>query len=740
VAASRTAADRCVPRGFVHYGRAAARVAVASEKSIQRSSRLVLRLGHHGSLHADHEGRTRVSSRLGVDVGGTFTDLVFLDDQTGSVGVAKLPTTLEAPEEAVLGVIRAHVPSSLLQSSTFFLHAATVGLNALLERRGAVVGLLTTRGFRDVLEIRRGDREAVYDAKWTTPPPLVPRRLRLPVTERVRADGVVETPLVAADVRGALEVFVSEGVECIAIVFLNSFANPEHELAAERILREAGFTGDISLSHRVSGQFREYERTSTTVIDAYVRPQTTRYLQHLREDLEGFGFHGSCLVTRSGGGAMTFEEAKTSSFETIMSGPAAGAVGAAHVCADLGIPSGISADVGGTSFDCCLIVDGHPQVKHEGRIAGMPLQAPWVDVRSIGAGGGSVAFVDAGALLRVGPRSAGAVPGPACYGRGGTEPTVTDAAAVLGLLGHGELAGGLRLDFTKARRALEPLGRAIGLDVGGVAEGILKIASASMAGAIRSVTVEQGQDPRRASLIAFGGAGPLFGTLLARELQIRQVVVPKHAGNFSAWGLLAQDIMRSAARTHIRKLDDEGLSSAAALLRALFDDRHQDAKRPGADQLEDVPEAALDLRYTGQDYTLTVPVPFQGGRVTVESGWVHQAFEQDYERTYGHTLTEPVEIVSVRATLRTPLPRLRSDWQVAEHLPVAAGGAIDAHSFTRGERASFPLLSRSEISPGTTLPGPVIVLEETATTYVDAGFELSVHPSGILFLNDVGVA
>ena len=681
-----------------------------------------------------------MSGRLGVDVGGTFTDLVFLDDRTGRVGVAKLPSTPAAPEEAVLGVMREHVPSGLLQSSGLFLHGTTVGLNALLERRGATVGLLTTKGFRDLLEIRRGDRDALYDPTWTTPPPLVPRRLRLPVTERIRADGLVDTPLAAVDVRRALEVFVSEGVECIAIVFLNSFANPQHELAAEQILRDAGFDGDVSLSHGVSGQFREYERTSTTVIDAYVRPGTSHYLRRLRGGLEGFGFHGTCLVTRSGGGAMTFEEAEASSFETIVSGTVAGAVGAARVCADLGISKGISADVGGTSFDCCLLVDGHPRVKHEGRIAGMPLQAPWVDVRSIGAGGGSVAFVDDGNLLRVGPRSAGAVPGPACYGRGGTEPTVTDAAVFLGMLGHGELAGGLRVDVAKARQVLRPLGSAIRLDVEGVAQGILKIASASMAGAIRSVTVEEGQDPRSASLIAFGGAGPLFGTLLARELQIRQVIVPRYAGNFSAWGLLAQDIVRSAARTHIRRLDEEGLSSAGALLEELFRDLRKDARQPEAGQPANVPEAALDLRYAGQDYTLTVPVPLEFERLTAEPGWVHQAFERDYGRTYGHTLSESVEIVSVRATLRTPLPSLQSHWHVEDDLPVAAGGVVEAYSFTRGKRTSFPLLNRSEILPGVTVLGPAIVLEDTATTYVDAGFELSVHPSGTMLLNDVGVA
>jgi N-methylhydantoinase A len=677
-----------------------------------------------------------VATRLGVDVGGTFTDLVFYDDETGEVRVAKGSTTPESPDRGVVGVVSEAVDGDRLGAASLFLHGTTVGLNALLQRRGSVVGLLTTRGFRDVLETRRGEREAMYDMLWTAPPPLVPRRLRFAVTERVRADGSIETPLVADDVREAAELFASEGVESVAIVFINGFANPVHEIAARDALVAAGFSGEISLSHEVSGEYREYERSSTTVVDAYVRPIVSNYLRRLEGSLGEAGFAGECLITRSGGGSMVFREAEGRPFETVMSGPVAGAVGSAELCRELGISQAITADVGGTSFDTCLIVDGRPQVKYEGVVASMPLQTPWVDVRSIGAGGGSVAYIDAGGLLVVGPRSAGAVPGPICYGRGGVEPTVTDAAAVLGMLAFGELAGDVRLDIDGAGEALAALGAELGLDADGAARGVLTITSAAMANAIRSVTIEQGQDPREAKLIAFGGAGPLFGTLLARELDVNEILIPRYAGNFSAWGLLGQDITRAAARTSIRALDDDGLRTANAVLSELFSRLEARGSAVPAGIEEEIGEAALDLRYLGQEYTLTVRPRTVDGQIVSRAEEVRELFESDYDRTFGHTLSEPVEIVSIRAAVSKPLPR-----KVAEinggRREVAAERTVDAYSFTEDSRMPFRVIDRASLEPGADLEGPAIVLEETATSYVDAGYRLRVGPSGVLFLTDL---
>ncbi|HUZ83138.1 MAG TPA: hydantoinase/oxoprolinase family protein, partial [Gaiellales bacterium] len=496
-----------------------------------------------------------MATRIGVDVGGTFTDLIFLDDGTGEILVGKRPTSPATPEVGVLDVLERSLSGPQFASAAYFLHGTTVGLNALIERRGAVVGLLATDGFRDVLELRRGDRDDPYDLFWKPPAPLVPRDLRIPVRERIRADGVVHRELVAADVSAAVELFRSRGVDAVAVTFMNAYANPRHELEAERLLRAAGFDGDVSLSHRVSGEYREYERSCTTVIDAFVRRRMGPYLTRLDSQLGGRGFAGEAMIMRSGGGAMTFAEAASRPFETILSGPVAGADAVAQLARELELPHVIGADVGGTSFDTCLIDDGRPPVLYEGEVIGLPIQTPWVDVRSIGAGGGSIARADAGGLMRVGPESAGADPGPAAYGRGGEEATVTDAALVLGMLPAGDIAGGVRLSRELAGRALTRLAGRLGFATAEqAARGVIEITSAQMADAIRSITVERGRDPREAAVVAFGGAGPLFGTLLADELNARLLVVPPHAGNFSAWGLLGADLSRTASRTRVLRV------------------------------------------------------------------------------------------------------------------------------------------------------------------------------------------
>jgi N-methylhydantoinase A len=658
-----------------------------------------------------------MASRIGVDVGGTFTDLITYDDATGDVRVVKVPTTPAAPEDGVVQAVREGAPDRLLRDAAFFLHGTTVGLNALLERRGGPVGLLATDGFRDVLEIGRGDRADPYDLFWRRPEPLVPRALRLPVAERVLADGSVLAELERDDVGRALEAFRAAGVTSVAVAFLNAYANPAHEREAARILREAGFDGELALSHEISGEYREYERTATTVVDAFVRPSVRVYLERLEARLRELGFAGDTLVTRSGGGALSFVEAQERPFETILSGPVAGAQGAAALARELGIDEAISADVGGTSFDTCLIVEGRPQLLYEGRIVGLPLQTSWVDVRSIGSGGGSIAYVDVGGLLRVGPRSAGARPGPACYARGGVEPTVTDAALALGMLGPGDLAGGVVLERSLAVAALERLG------LGGaeeVARGVITIAAASMADAIREITVEQGRDPREAALVAFGGAGPLFATLLAGELGVGRVVVPRHAGNFSAWGLLGADLRRELAATRITRLSDPGLSRAREQLDGLF--ARLEARSEGTR------EARLDLRYVGQEHTLTVPLESD-----CDAAELRSLFDREYNRTFGHSMDEEVEIVSLRATLTTPLPARTERFAAAAPAagPVAT---LDAWSFTRGEALPFAILARNGLAPGSELVGPAVLLEDTATTYLDAGFVARVHESGTLFL------
>jgi N-methylhydantoinase A len=675
-----------------------------------------------------------MATRIGVDIGGTFTDLVYYDDETGEVREAKVPTTPAAPEEGVVRAVLQAVPENLIKSAEYFLHGTTVGLNALLERRGAVVGLLATRGFRDVLELRRGDRAEMYNLFWQQPPALVPRRLRLPVTERLLATGEVHTPLAAADIEKAVEVFNREGVTSVAVAFLHSYANPEHELEAAAALRRFGFEGQISLSHQVSGEYREYERTSTTVIDAFVRGRMSNYLRRLAVKLQEIGFAGQYLITRSGSGSMSFDEAEERPFETIMSGPVAGAEGAGELARNLATGDLITADVGGTSFDTCIILGGRPQVMYEGSVEGMPVQTPWVDVRSIGAGGGSIAHVDVGKLLRVGPRSAGADPGPAAYGKGGAEPTTTDAAAYLGMLGPGDLASGISLDVDKAREALSPVAEKLGYSTEELARGILSIASSNMANAIREITVEQGVDPRKMKLLPFGGAGPLMATLLARELDIRHVVLPPYAGNFSAWGLLGADMVQSAAKTRIMELSEQSLEEATDVLGQLYSELEGRNERAALDSNR-LFEARLDMRYRGQEHKLSIGVPVHDKAIGASPAQIRAAFTEEYERAFGSRMDEAVEIVSTRATIRRPLPRREQAMTLIENGPTSSRGDAEAFSFTLGRRVRFRVIDRECITLTDPVAGPAIITESTATTYLDAGWEAKLDRSGSLFIS-----
>jgi N-methylhydantoinase A len=677
-----------------------------------------------------------MAPRIGVDIGGTFTDLVIYDDRTGQVSVEKVPTTPAAPDVGCVDAVRrAASRPGVLENCEYFLHGTTVGLNALIERRGAIVGLLCTRGFRDTLEIRRGSRPESYDLYWVPPEPLVPRYLRLPVKERIDARGRVLRPLDRGSVMEAARVFAEHGVTSVTICFLNAYANPAHEIEAEEALREAGFAGDISLSHRLSREYRDYERTSTTVVDAFVRTRMADYLGKVDRGIRALGFRGTCLITRSGGGSMSFGEARERSFETVNSGPVAGAEGAAELARALDLGDLVTADVGGTSFDTALIRNGRPHLLYQGEIAGMPILAPWVDVRSIGAGGGSLAWVDSGGLMHVGPQSAGSQPGPACYGRGGTEPTVTDAAFLLGMLGEGNLASDVRLDRAKAQAALEKLSTRLRSTPHDVAVGIIRIACANCANAIREITVEQGIDPRSLKLLAFGGAGPLLATQMARELDIRHIVVPPFAGNFSAWGLLGSDLVRSTSRTSLFVLTPESLKAlnrSVAEMFAELESRGDDASfiREG------VRELGIGMRFTGQEHSLTIPVPWRDGQIGWDGPQLEQAFRDAYRETFGITLDNMVEVIVLRAAIRKPLPRVMARWASD---PEGTGSREQArqctvYSFAREREMAATAVSRSALRPDVRHAGPAIIYEETTTTYVDADFSFGLDFNGCLLL------
>jgi len=674
-----------------------------------------------------------MSSRIGVDIGGTFTDFIVYDENDNKVIIDKIPTTPSDPEKAVIEVVKRNLNKDQISKIDFFLHGTTVGLNALLERKGSKVGLLCTKGFRDIIEIRRGDRDEMYNLFWQPPPPLVPRYLRLEIEERLFANGKIHTDLNTDDVKKACKNFIDEGVNSIAIAFMNAYSNKEHELIAKKILIENGFEGEISLSSLVSGEYREYERTTTTIIDAFVKARMSNYLNTLKNSLNEIGFKGSFLLTRSGSGSMTFDEASERPFETIMSGPVAGAEGAGELSRKLKNANMVTADVGGTSFDTCLILDGRPQIQFEGKIVGLPLQSPWVDVRSIGAGGGSIAYLDDGGLLRSGPQSAGAVPGPACYERGGKEPTTTDAAFYLGMLGEGKLASGLQLNKKLAEEALGSVGSKINLSAFDTAKGILKISSANMADAIREITIEQGIDPRELKLLAFGGAGPLMSNLIAEELEIKEIIIPPYSGNFSAWGLLGADLLQMNAKTKIVRLSDDALIDCNSILENLFKELEERQKIDFTAN-EKIKEVALDMRWMGQEHTITLKIDHSNGKINLDAETLKQNFMKEYEKTFGSKLDTVVEIVSTRASIRVNLPRKSESGKIEEENIDISSSTINCYSFNADKNLEFKIVSRNEVKSG--MLGPMVILESTAVTYVDENYSINTDELGNLILQN----
>jgi len=673
-----------------------------------------------------------MASRIGVDIGGTFTDFIVYDESGNKVIIDKIPTTPQSPEKAVIEVIKRNLSQKELEKIDFFLHGTTVGLNSLLERKGSKVGLLCTKGFRDILEIRRGDRDEMYNLFWQPPPPLVPRFLRLEIEERLFANGNVHKKINTEQVKDACNKFIKEKVDSVAIAFINSYTNKDHEILASKILIESGFKGQISLSSMVSGEYREYERTTTTVIDAFVKTRMSNYLNSLKKNLNELGYKGTFLVTRSGSGSMTFDEAEDRPFETIMSGPVAGAEGAGELSRKLNNTNMVTADVGGTSFDTCLIINGRPQIQFEGKILGLPVQSPWVDVRSIGAGGGSIAYLDEGSLIRSGPQSAGAVPGPACYGKGGIQPTTTDAAFYLGMLGEGKLASGLQLNKSLAEQALNSVGSQIGMSAFDAAKGILKIGSANMADAIREITIEQGIDPRELKLLAFGGAGPLMSNLIANELDIKEIIVPPYSGNFSAWGLLGADLLQMNARTKILRLSDEAISECNDILKELFKELEQRQKIDFSTSSQ-IKEIALDMRWMGQEHTITLKLENEkDGNISMDTETLKNKFMEEYQKTFGSKLDTIIEIVSTRASLRVQLPRKSESGKIDEVGIEVSNSQIECYSFTEDKKIQFDLVARSKIV--SKVSGPLIIIESTAITYVDINYDVDKDSNGNLIL------
>lgn len=650
-------------------------------------------------------------THVGVDVGGTFTDVALYAD--GDLTTAKVPTTADQSVGVMDGIEKACASADVAPDAIdTFSHAMTVSVNALLERAGAETALVTTEGFRDVLEIGRQDRPDLYDLTAEKPDPLMPRRRRYGIEERATAEGI-ETPVDPADARDLAEEIDADSV---AVCLLHAYAHADNERRVAKVLREE-LDAPVSVSSEVLAEFREYERASTTVVDAYVRPAIDRYVGRLAQRAADAGVPEPRIM-QSNGGTATADTVRERAVTTTLSGPAAGVVGAEAVVADDDVGGLVTFDMGGTSSDVSLVRDGAIERTTSAEIDGIPIRTPMVDVNTVGAGGGSIAWVDAGGALRVGPRSAGADPGPACYGKGGDEPTVTDANVVLGYIGPETALGGeLTLDVEAARDALARLADEAGLDGAlAAARGVYRVANADMARAIRSVTVERGHDPREFGLVAFGGAGPMHAAALAESLDIGTVVVPRPSGVLSAVGLLAADEKHDAVRTH-----RTGLSAADSdAIEGIYADLEAEVRADAAGD-PDI-ERAADLRYAGQSFELTVSV----GAFDPET--VEERFHAAHERTYGYRMDEAVELVNLRASATVPreTPRLAH-----EGAGDAAIGTREAYFPNVGHRETT-VYDRERLASGERVEGPAVLEQAESTTVVPPGWAGGIDANGTL--------
>ncbi|HEX3176715.1 MAG TPA: hydantoinase/oxoprolinase family protein [Methylomirabilota bacterium] len=674
---------------------------------------------------------------VGIDVGGTFTDLTAVDDATGRVVITKVPSRRRAEGSAVLAGLAAlgidgHEVRRLV-------HGTTVGTNAVLERRGARVAVLTTAGFRDLVEIGRTKRNipALFVPTFVRPKPVVERKHRFEVTERLAADGSVLVPLDAASVERAVDAVLAAGAEAVAVCLLHSYLDPTHERAVADAVKGRKPELPVSCSADVVPEYREFERFSTTVLNAYLQRLMDEYLTGLEERLLASGYAHGVLTVGSSGGMMTTGTARRLPIRTIFSGPAGGVSQACFVGAVAGVRSFITYDMGGTSTDVCLVHDLTPVMTSDSIVGAFPVKVPQLDMHTVGAGGGSIAWLDVDGSLHVGPRSAGAAPGPAAYGLGGTEPTVTDANVVLGRIGGARrLGGSIALEPERARAAIAALAGRMrgGLAVEALAEGIVTLAVARMTSAIREISIQRGHDPRDFTLIAFGGAGPMHALALAEEIGLPRVLVPRYPGNFSALGLLASDIKHDDVRTRVGALREQ-LGALATLFEEMEASAQRQLELEGFASSQQRLVRSLDLRYRGQAFELNVPVD---AALAVDA--IEAAFHRQHRVTYGHASPDAtVELVNARLIAYGVVAKptvephrggtARLDDALIERRAVFFGGAP----------VRCPVWERDRLAAGAELAGPAIIEEFGATTVVPPGWRGRLDAHGhLLFERSVG--
>jgi N-methylhydantoinase A len=654
--------------------------------------------------------------RVGIEVGGTFTDLVAIGAE--GIRITKVPSVPPAPDE---GAFNALIASGIAISSIEDLaHGSTVATNAVLERKGFPTAFVTTEGFRDILALQRHGRERIYDLEYQKPKPVVTRSASFEVAERILADGRVERALDIDDVRRRLvPALQTGGYQAVAVCLINAYLNPVHECALRTLLAETMPALHVAISSAITREFREYERASTTTLSAYVQPVIDRYIERFRRRLDAARFQGRFSVMQSNGGRLPAEAMRANAINALLSGPAAGVVGAVRQAGRSGYRNLVTLDIGGTSTDVCVVTDGTPQLTQELHLDGLPIRIPVVDINTIGAGGGSIVWVDEGGMLRVGPRSAGADPGPACYGRGGSEPTLTDAHVVRGTVRPEAFLGGrMQIDPAAAARVFAPIARRFGLTLEAAADSAVALANANVVRAIQRISTERGRDPRDYVLVPYGGAGPLHAATVAEELGIATIVVPPSAGIISAYGLIASDFVLFESMTHRALADD----TAADVLRDAYHAmRVRALERAKANGLGTHLTFTLsaEMRFVGQAFE--VPVPFHETELArLTAAGVRQRFGQAHHRVYffGGEAGRPIEFVSFRLGLAAPLGELPLLGVAQEGLrPPRAIRIFEGKSWRNAQ-----LLMRGALRAAEPTPGPALIEDPTSTLYIPSGW------------------
>src|SRR5215217_7087216 len=677
--------------------------------------------------------------RLAADIGGTFTDIAVFDARSGKLTFGK---ALSTPHHLVEGITAAVAKAdSSYQSAGLFLHGSTIAINTILERTGARTALVITEGFRDIYEIGRINRPDAYNLFFQKHEPLVERALRFEVNERVLADGEIDRPLDDAEVEALGRTLEKAGVESAAILFLNCYAKADHEARAKAILERTNPRMFVSASHELSQEYREFERCSTVVANAYIGPKVRRYVGEIDQHIRKAGFSGSFLVVQSTGGLYEAEQAQSQCIRMLESGPAAGVIGTQALCRTLGIDNAIAFDMGGTTAKAGVIYQGEALTTGTALIGGydkaLPVQIAMMDIFEVGTGGGSIARVEAGGL-RVGPQSAGAAPGPACCGLGGTEPTVTDANLVLGRLGaHRFLGGEMQLDLKAAERAITSVAKPLGLDVVAAADGILRIAATKMSYAVKGVTTERGLDAGGFVLVAYGGAGPLHAVQVAREIGIRTVIIPAAPGVFSAFGMLFSDLRYDFVRTWLTRLEDAPFDKIETIYRVLEQDGREAIANTAVKPQKIAVKRAADMRYVGQEHAVTVELPLKVFAKRDRRA-IKRLFDEMHELRYGTCAPqEPAEIVSLRSTVagimrKPPQPKIGRGRSAPR--AEAFTGKRPVYFSEAGGFRDAPTYRRAALLAGNRIKGPALIEEHASTTVLMPGDACEVDAYGNLVI------